>query len=338
MSDPDPSEPEDQFESLTESEFGGGIPETPETAAALPGVVGIGDAADEFRNVIDIGDRYLGMATIGQGEKLAIADAVGDYVPLGIDCIAQTVNQLVADGLTPVCYTNHLSLADPAEDLAAQLARGLAEGAEQAGILLLGGQLSHTPAEVATRDVVGTAAGVATETELFPGSAATGDRLVGFPASGLHPSTVQSAVQAVSHEYDLEDPFPGPDHSTVAAALLEPTRLFTSLLDPLREATVHAAVDLAAGGWTRLARMGEDRYSITEPLDPPPVFEFIQETSGHSLETLYETFPMGTGFVLAAPESAASAIVAETDGLIIGAVEQGSGVRIRGMERGEADD
>lgn len=332
MSPSDPADGQDQFEQSAAGEVGGNVPDSPEVAAALPGVVGLGDAADEFASVIDIGDRYLGLSTAGVGAKVAIARVVDSFAPLGMDAVAATVNDLLAEGLTPVCYVNHLSMAEEDDDRAVEIGRGIAEAAEQAGILLLGGDRSRTSADVARFDVVGTAAGVGDETERFPGDAATGDRLVGFPASGLHPRVASEAGTALETAVDLGDEFPGDIYETVGSALLQPTRQYSYVREALRESTVHAAVHLAAGGWTRLRTMGDFQFSITDPFDPGAVESLIQERTEYSLESLYRRFPMGTGFVVAVPESAATELAARTDGEIVGVVERGTGVNIRGLD------
>lgn len=334
MSPSDPGDRQDQFEQSAAGEVGGNVPDSPEVAAALPGVVGLGEAADEFASVIDIGDRYLGLSTAGVGSKVAIARAVDSFAPLGMDAVAATVSDLLAEGLTPVCYVNHLSMAEMEDDRATQIGRGIAEAAEQAGILLLGGDLSRTSADVARFDVVGTAAGVGAETERFPGDAATGDRLVGFPASGLHPRVAAEAVAALESIVDLDAEFPGEEYETVGAALLQPTRQYSYLREALSESNVHAAVHLAAGGWTRLQTMGEFQYSITNPFDPGPVEALIRERTDETLESLYRRFSMGTGFVVTVPESEATELAARTDGEVIGAVERGAGVSIRGLDLG----
>ncbi|MFW6385026.1 MAG: AIR synthase-related protein [Halodesulfurarchaeum sp.] len=333
MSDDNRGEtPGDQFDHLG-AEGGSGLVEpTEEMTDALLGAVGYGETADEFAGMIDIGDRYLGLRANGVGAKLSLAQELGEYAAVGTDCVALPVNDLVADGLTPVAFVNYLGVDEADETVARMIASGLAEGAEQAGLLLLGGEMSVKPDAISGFDLVGTAAGVAEPTEVFPGDAATGDRLVGFPASGIHASGVEMARSILESEYEYSDPVPGEESATIGERLLQPTRLYSSLLSPLRESTVHAAVHVAAGGLSKLTSMGEYRYSIIDPIEPPPLFDLIQETGDVDLETMYRTFTMGTGFVVALPESAASEVVSATDGRIIGVVERGSGVNIRGME------
>lgn len=335
MAPPDRSDPGDRFEQLSDDSTGA-VPTSEAVTAALPGVVGLGDTAAEFSRMIDIGDRYLGLATAGLGQKLQVAHAREEYTPLGIDCVAMTVNELVAAGLTPVCYVNHLTVAEPEEAVATAIAQGIAEAAEQAGILLLGGEMSVDPDAVTRFDVVGTAAGVADQMGAFPGEAATGDHLVGYPSTGLHPVEVASARAALDAE-DLTTEYPGDGYETVAEALGVPLRLYASLTEPLAGVDVHAAVALT-GGWTDLESLGDNRYVISEPPDPPEVFDVIESAGGHSVAEMYRTYSMGTGMVVAAPESAAKRLVAGTDGELVGVVERGSGVEVRGVALDSEDE
>jgi len=46
---------------------------------------------------------------------------------------------------------------------------------------------------------------------------------------------------------------------------------------------------------------------------------------------MHRTFNMGTGFVAAVPEEQAGALAEATDGQVIGTVEEGESVEIRGL-------
>lgn len=327
---PDGQDGGDQFDRLGAEDASAMVEPTEEMTDALLGAVGHEGATEAFAGMIDIGDRYLGLRTTGVGAKLSLARELGSYAGVGTDCVALTVNDLVADGLTPVAFVNYLGVEASDEDLARRIGSGLAEGAEQAGMLLLGGEMSVKPDVISGFDLVGTAAGIADSDQVFDGEAATGDRLVGFPASGIHAAGIEEA-RAILESQDYSDPLPG-DSRTIGAALLQPTRIYSHLLEPLRETTVHAAVHLGEGGWTALGRMGEYRYSITDPLEPNPIFELLASAGDLEVATMYGTFTMGTGFVVAAPESAANELVAATDGQIVGVVERGTSVSVRGVD------
>jgi phosphoribosylformylglycinamidine cyclo-ligase len=63
------------------------------------------------------------------------------------------------------------------------------------------------------------------------------------------------------------------------------------------------------------------------------VFEFIRTEGGVTDEEMHRTFNMGTGFVAALPESDAESVADELDDArIIGRVESGNGVSIRGLK------
>jgi phosphoribosylformylglycinamidine cyclo-ligase len=62
------------------------------------------------------------------------------------------------------------------------------------------------------------------------------------------------------------------------------------------------------------------------------VFEFVQREGNVTDEEMHRTFNMGTGFVAALDPDDAAALAADTDGRVVGRVESGDGVAIRGLE------
>ena len=321
---------EDESEELTYAATGVDIAESEAATAALVGAVG--DSAGDYAGLLDIGDRYLGLATDGVGTKLLVAEALSDYSTVGIDCIAMNANDLVAAGVRPVAFVDYLAVDEPDERFAEQIGEGLAEGAERAGIELVGGETAVMPEVVKGLDLAGTCAGLAAKDALFPGRADVGDALVGMPSSGIHSNGLTLARTAVTREADYTDPCPFGDYDTLGEALLEPTRIYTDLLDPMREHGVNAAAHVTGGGWTNLDRLGDHRYAIDDPFDPQPVFDYVQEAGNVSAEEMHRTFNMGTGFVAALSPSDAEALAEAVDGRIIGRVEDGDGVSIRGLE------
>jgi phosphoribosylformylglycinamidine cyclo-ligase len=326
MNDEDDAEAEE----LTYAATGVDIAESEAATAALVGAVG--ESAGDYAGLLDIGDRYLGLATDGVGTKLLVAEALSDYSTVGIDCIAMNVNDLVAAGVRPIAFVDYLAVDDPDERFAEQIGEGLAEGAERADIELVGGETAVMPEVVTGLDLAGTCAGLAAKDALFPGTAEAGDVLVGVPSSGIHSNGLTLARMAVTREGDYADPCPFGDYDTLGEALLEPTRIYTDLLDPMRAHGVHAAAHVTGGGWTNLDRLGEHRYVIDDPFDPQPVFDYVQEAGNVSDEEMHRTFNMGTGFVAALEPSDAEALADAVDGRVIGRVEDGGGVAIRGLE------
>ncbi|WP_117591111.1 phosphoribosylformylglycinamidine cyclo-ligase [Haloprofundus halophilus] len=317
-------------EELTYSDAGVDIGASEAATAAL--VSAVGDSEGDYAGLLDIGDRYLALATDGVGTKLLVAEALSDYSTVGIDCIAMNANDLVAAGVRPVAFVDYLAVDEPDETFAEQVGEGLAAGADEADVELVGGETAVMPEVINGLDLAGTCAGLAAKDDIFEGHAEPGDALVGFRSSGIHSNGLTLARKAATKNHDYDDPFPGDGYETVGEALLEPTRLYTDLLDPMREHGVRGAAHVTGGGWTNLERLGENRYVVDDAFDPQPVFEFVQSEGNVSDEEMHRTFNMGTGFVAALDPGDAEALAEATDGRVIGRVEDGSGVSIRGLE------
>ncbi|WP_433624674.1 phosphoribosylformylglycinamidine cyclo-ligase [Halomicrococcus sp. NG-SE-24] len=321
---------EDADEELTYAETGVDIDASEAATAALVGAVGDIENTTDYAGLLDVGDRYLALATDGVGTKLLVAEALGDYSTVGVDCIAMNVNDLVAAGVEPVAFVDYLAVEEPSEEFSEQVGEGLSAGAEAAGVALVGGETAVMPEVIRGLDLAGACVGLAPKDAVFPGEATVGDALVGFPSSGIHSNGLTLAREAVTRNHDYDDPFPGSDQ-TIGEELLEPTRIYADLLPALRERDVHAAAHVTGGGWTNLSRMGAFRYEISDPLPAQDVFAFVQEEGNVSDEEMHRTFNMGTGFVVALPEDDAESLAATTDGEVVGEVREGEGVAIRGL-------
>ena len=74
MSDDADAERDD--EGMTYADAGVDIADSEAATAALVGAVG--DTAGDYAGLVDLGDRYLALATDGVGTKLLVAEALGD--------------------------------------------------------------------------------------------------------------------------------------------------------------------------------------------------------------------------------------------------------------------
>lgn len=321
---------EESTEELTYSEAGVDIEDSEAATAALVGA--IGEFEGDYAGLIDIGDRYLALATDGVGTKLLVAEAISDYSTIGIDCIAMNANDLIATGVTPVAFVDYLAVETPDDETAERIGEGLADGAERAQLALVGGETAVMPEVIRGLDLAGACVGLATEEELFDGEAAVGDYLVGVPSSGIHSNGLTLAREASTRDHEYTDPLPYDESRTIGEELLEPTRIYRDVLGPLHSVETHAAAHITGGGWTNLERMGEFSYVIEDPFEVDPIFEFVQAEGNVSDEEMHRTFNMGTGFVAALPEADAERVIDELgDARIIGRVESGTDVSIRGL-------
>ena len=327
--EPDGERGADDEEGMTYAGAGVDIDASERATAALVSAVGAFEG--DFAGLLDIGDRYLALAADGVGTKLLVAEALGDYSTVGIDCIAMNANDLVAAGVTPVAFVDYVAVDDPDDAVAEQVGEGLSRGAELADVHLLGGETAVMPEVVRGLDLAGTCAGLAAHDEPFGGEASEGDALVGFPSSGIHSNGLTLARKAATRRHDYTDPFPGGDRS-VGEVLLEPTRIYTDLLPALHAVETHACAHVTGGGWTNLSRMGGFEYRVEDPFEAQPVFEFVKREGNVADEEMHRTFNMGTGFVASvAPEDAEELVESTDHGRVIGRVDAGDSVEIRGL-------
>jgi phosphoribosylformylglycinamidine cyclo-ligase len=323
----------DGEEELTYAEAGVDIDASEAATSAL--IAAAGEAVEEtaYAGLLDLGEQYLGLATDGVGTKLLVAEALGDYSTIGIDCVAMNANDLVAAGLEPVAFVDYLAVDEPSETFSEQVGQGIAAGVNRAGCSLLGGETAVMPDVITGLDLAGTCAGIAPKAAVFPGEAEPGDALVGWPSSGIHSNGLTLAREAVTREYEYTDPYPPNTERSIGEELLEPTRIYADLLEPLRNHDVHACAHVTGGGWGNLERMGEYRYAIEDPFDAQSIFEFVQELGRVSDAEMHTTFNMGTGFLASVASADAESLAAATeDGRIIGRVEPGDRVAIRGLD------
>ena len=328
---------DDADDELTYADAGVDIEASESATAAL--IDAVGDSEGDYAGLLDIGDRYLALATDGVGTKLLVAEALGDYSTVGIDCIAMNVNDLVAAGVRPVAFVDYLAIDEPDDDFAEQIGEGLAAGANQADIELVGGETAVMPEVVKGLDLAGACVGLADKDGLFDGAAEPGDTLVGWASSGIHSNGLTLARTATTRDHEYTDACPFEGYDTIGEALLEPTRIYTDLLTPMRAHGVRGAAHITGGGWGNLQRLGEHRYVVDDPFDAQPVFDFVQKQGNVSDAEMHTTFNMGTGFVAAVGDDEAAAdLAAATDGRVICHVEAssehdtGAGVSIRGLD------
>src|SRR6266498_5415470 len=78
-----------------------------------------------FANVVEVGDIGIAISTDGVGSKLLVAQLVGKYDTIGIDCVAMNVNDVLCVGATPLALLDYIAVETPHDDLMGPLVAGL---------------------------------------------------------------------------------------------------------------------------------------------------------------------------------------------------------------------
>lgn len=250
------------------------------------------------------GQLGIALATDGVGTKILVAEEVGRYDTIGIDCVAMNVNDVICVGAEPIAMLDYLAVEKADPDVCEQLGVGLARGAELAGIEIPGGELAQIGELVKGFDIAGSCFGTVALDRIVDGSGVEpGDLVIGLPSSGIH-SNGYTLARSALEGLPMEDESLG---RPLGDLLLEPTAIYVRAVMELlgSEVPVHGLAHITSGGLDNLLRLrAEVRYEIDEPLEAQPLFGLIAERGDVPEEEMYRVFNMGCGFCCVVPADA----------------------------------
>ena len=298
---------------------------------------GIGHPVDiggHFTGLIDFGPNYLSLCTDGVGTKLLVAEELGKWDTVGIDCIAMNANDMICVGAEPLAFVDYIAVDRPAPDTVAAIGRGLSSGAQMANLSIIGGETAVVPEMVRGLDLSGTCLGFVKKGRQITGSAIrVGDAVIGVESSGIHSNGFTLARRVFRDEHvSMMDTLPGQDQS-VGEELLEPTHIYVRpILEIIKATKIHGLANITGGGLRNLLRLKQGvQVRIEKPMAPQPVFGIMQKLGKITDREMYQTFNMGMGFALVAPRESVGAAI-ETMARYslkaqpVGRIAKGSGV------------
>ena len=279
-----------------------------------------------FANVVPV-SANLGVAisTDGVGTKLLVAQAVGRFDTVGIDCVAMNVNDILCVGARPVALVDYIAVEQITPALMDGLGQGLARGCELAGISCPGGELAQVREMLrgarpgSAVDLVGTAIGTVALDRVVAGQdVQAGDVLLGLESTGLHSNGFTLARRALLERGGLRLEAQVPELGcTLADELLRPTRIYVKPVLAVLEAglPVRALAHVTGDGLFNLVRtMKPVGFDIERWPEPPPIFNLLQRLGDISEEEMYRTFNMGIGFALVVAPGGADTVKAHIEG------------------------
>ncbi len=295
-------------------------------------------SSGHYANVLRLDDEMgLALSTDGVGSKVIVAEQLGRFDTVGVDCIAMNVNDLICVGAEPIALVDYIAVEQADPEMLRQIAQGLKAGAELAGIEIPGGELAQLPEVIRGHpsptgfDLVGACVGLVQLDAIVTGDRIEpGDAIVGVPSSGLHSNGYTLARRALP---DLDEAF---GDGSVGDALIEPTRIYVrEVVELLRsDADVRGLAHITGDGFLNLSRLEADvGYRISDPLPAQPIFDLIAERSDTPPEEMYEVFNMGCGMCCVVPSSDAEPAAQRLGGQVIGEVTDRPGVvEVAGLE------
>ena len=302
---------------------------------------GLGD----FGGLFELGAGYknpvLVSGTDGVGTKLRLAFLMDKHDTIGQDCVAMCANDIACSGAKPLFFLDYLAVGKNVPTRIAEIVKGVAEGCQQAGAALIGGETAEMPGfyEVDEYDLAGFCVGVVDKDKILDGkNTKAGDALIGIASSGIH-SNGYSLVRRI---FDLDSENAKETLAekpaclggkSLGETLLTPTKIYVkSLLSVIENVGINAVSHITGGGfYENIPRMLPDGLCAKVKkgsFEVPAIFKLMEEKAGLSERDLYNTFNMGIGLVLAVDKEKADEAVNHLNALgekawIIGEVAEG---------------
>ena len=291
---------------------------------AIPGLLtGLGSFNGMFEIPKGLKNPVMVSGTDGVGTKLDVAFQLKKYDTVGIDCVAMSVNDILCSGVQTLFFLDYVACGKLEADVASDLVKGVADGCVMTGCALLGGETAEMPGfyDIGKYDLAGFGVGVGEKDEMITGEKISeGDVLIGLSSTGVHSngfSLVRKLVSNFNDKFIVDGKDSG---KTIGEVLLTPTRIYVKpvmeVLSKYKNA-VHGMVHVTGGGfYENIPRMypkskdGKQLISVIkkDSWTIPPIFnELIRR--GADVTSIYNTFNMGIGFVLAVDASSADGIV-----------------------------
>jgi phosphoribosylformylglycinamidine cyclo-ligase len=280
-------------------------------------------------------DPVLVSTTDGVGTKLRVAIETGILDTVGVDLVAMCVNDLVVQGAEPLFFLDYFATGRLAVEQARRVIGGIAQGCLQAGCALVGGETAEMPGMYAADDfdLAGFAVGAAERGRLLPNAVMPGDAVIGLASSGVHSngfSLVRRVVEASGVGWAAPAPFAA--ETSLAAALMAPTRIYVKSLLALHHAgLLKAAAHITGGGLTgnlpRVLPEGTDAI-LDRPWPVPPVFRWLAASGGIEAGEMLRVFNCGIGMALVVGDPDRAEVMLREEGetvLQLGHIAAGAG-------------
>ncbi|MBI4526455.1 MAG: phosphoribosylformylglycinamidine cyclo-ligase [Deltaproteobacteria bacterium] len=256
-------------------------------------------------------------STDGVGTKLKIAFMMNTHHTVGIDLVAMGVNDILTQAAEPLFFLDYFATGKLEPKTALKVISGIAEGCRLAACALIGGETAEMPAFYGDGeyDLAGFAVGVVERKRIpRPQLIAAGDVLIGLPSSGLHSNGYSLARKVLLEVKGFKLGRRIPDLGrTLGEELLEPTRIYTRVMQPLlRRCFVKGIAHITGGGvpgnLPRILPEGRRAWIDRTRWPVPPIFDLIQKSGKISRAEMDRTFNNGLGMILVVGQRDADAV------------------------------
>ena len=256
--------------------------------------------------------------TDGVGTKLKVAFLMDKHDTVGIDAVAMCVNDIVCGGAEPLFFLDYIALGKNRPEKVAQIVKGVADGCFMSGCSLIGGETAEMPGFYPENeyDIAGFAVGIVDRKKIIDGKAIKeGDVLVGLASSGLHSNGFSLVRKLLNLNEEKMKKHIGQLGTTLGEELLKPTRIYVKSILALKEKfEIKGISHITGGGFIEnIPRMIPEGLRVSIKLGSwpvHPIFALLQHTGDISVSSIYNTFNMGIGMVLAVDPAISAEVIA----------------------------
>ena len=265
---------------------------------------GIGGFGSLFAMPKKFKEPILVSGTDGVGTKLKLAFELNKHDTVGIDLVAMSVNDILVQGAEPLFFLDYFACGKLEVGTAAAVIKGIAQGCEESGCALVGGETAEMPGmyPAGEYDLAGFAVGCVDKANIIDGSTIKiGDVVLGLASSGAH-SNGYSLIRKLIEKsgIDFESDFHGRPFKDVVMA---PTKLYVkSVLKLLETLPVKGMAHITGGGITenipRVLPAGLTAEIQKNSWTLPPLFQWLQAQGNIAPLEMYRTFNCGVGMAI----------------------------------------
>ncbi len=271
---------------------------------------GIGGFAGAFSlaKIKDMEEPILLSGTDGCGTKVQLAYIMDKHDTIGIDAVAMCVNDIACSGGEPLFFLDYIACGKNYPEKIATIVSGVAEGCNQSGAALVGGETAEHPGLMPEDeyDLAGFAVGVVEKKDLITGeNIKPGDTLIGIASSGVHSNGFSLVRKVFEMTKESLDTYYDELGKTLGEALIEPTRIYVKALKSVKDAgvTVKGCSHITGGGfYENIPRMLPDGVRAQVKKDSyeiPAIFKLLAKKGDIDEHMMYNTYNMGVGMCLA---------------------------------------
>jgi phosphoribosylformylglycinamidine cyclo-ligase len=236
-------------------------------------------------------------STDGVGTKVKLAVHFKSFEGVGQDLVAMCVNDLACCGAQPLFFLDYYATGKLQLDHAKPFLDGVRNACSFVGAQLVGGETAEMPGVYQNDDFdcAGFSVGVVEKKKILgPANVKEGDIVLGVSSSGFH-SNGFSLLRKVFAD-DLEK---------WKDVLLEPTALYSPLVQDLLPLGIHAVAHITGGGMENIPRVLPEGMTLKlQNWQWPEPFLEVQKRTKMNQRQMLETLNCGIGLVVILPATA----------------------------------